>query len=168
MSSSWPEKPSGNLKPGIQYGYNELCSGLAREKMLTISSRVTIPENEIEMKAILAQGSGGQNVNKVATAIHLRFDINASSLPEFHKERLLAMDDSRITRDGVVVIKSQNHRSQERNREEALERLRELILQATAIQKARKPTRPSKSAKRKRVDTKKKRGEKKKLRGKVL
>lgn len=136
--------------------------------MLQLSSRVTIPENEIEMKAILAQGSGGQNVNKVATAIHLRFDIKASSLPEFYKERLLAMDDNRITRDGVVVIKSQNHRSQERNREEALERLRELILQATATRKARRPTRPSKAAKRKRLDTKKKRGEKKKLRGKVL
>lgn len=136
--------------------------------MLQLSGRVTIPENEIEMQAIHAQGHGGQNVNKVATAIHLRFDINASSLPPFYKDRLLAMRDSRISKDGVIVIKAQNHRSQERNREEALERLKALILEATATRKKRRPTRPGKAAKRRRLDNKKKHGDKKKLRGKVL
>lgn len=135
--------------------------------MLQISTRVTIPEHEIEMHAIHAQGHGGQNVNKVATAIHLRFDVNASSLPPFYKERLLAMQDQRISKDGVIVIKAQNHRSQERNREEALDRLKSLILQATATRKKRKPTRPGKAAKKRRLDNKKKQGEKKKLRGKV-
>lgn len=136
--------------------------------MLQLSDRVTIPENEIEMQAIHAQGHGGQNVNKVATAIHLRFDISASSLPPFYKDRLLAMRDSRISKEGVIVIKAQNHRSQERNREEALERLKALILEATATRKKRRPTRPGKAAKRRRLDNKKKHGDKKKLRGKVL
>lgn len=136
--------------------------------MLQISARVTIPENEIEMHAVQAQGHGGQNVNKVATAIHLRFDISASSLPSFYKERLLSLQDSRISKEGVIVIKAQSHRSQERNREEALERLKALILQATATRKKRKPTRPGKAAKRRRLDNKKKHGDKKKLRGKVL
>lgn len=136
--------------------------------MLRISNRVTIPEDEIQFQAIGAQGSGGQNVNKVATAIHLRFDINASSLPPFYKDRLLQCNDHRISKDGVIVIKAQNHRSQERNREDALERLRELIQQATTLRRERKPTRPSRAAKRKRLDSKKKRGEIKSKRGRVI
>ncbi len=136
--------------------------------MLRISSRVAIPANEIEFQAIRARGSGGQNVNKVATAIHLRFDIGASSLPPCYKDRLLECNDHRISKDGVIVIKAQNYRSQERNREDALERLRELIQQATTLRRARKPTRPSRAAKRKRLDSKKKRGEIKSKRGRVL
>lgn len=134
---------------------------------LIISSSVSIPDDELDFSAIRAQGAGGQNVNKVSSAIHLRFDIRASSLPEFYKERLLALSDSRITKDGIIVIKAQQFRTQEKNRDDALARLKELILAATVVHKKRRPTKPSKSARAKRVDSKTKRGATKALRGKV-
>lgn len=122
---------------------------------------------EIDISAIRAQGAGGQNVNKVSSAIHLRFDISNSSLPAFYKERLLAMRDQRISKDGVIVIKAQQFRTQEQNREDALNRLQALIRQAVVTQKARRPTKPSKRAKAKRMDSKTKRGNIKAMRGKV-
>jgi ribosome-associated protein len=135
--------------------------------MLQISRTVSIPEHELEMSAIRSQGAGGQNVNKVATAIHLRFDIGASSLPDRYKERLLQLSDQRITKDGVIVIKAQEHRSQEQNREEALQRLQELIKSAIAIPKPRKPSKPTRSSQRRRLDSKSKRSQIKSMRGKV-
>ena len=135
--------------------------------MLIISQAVSIPDDEIEISAIRAQGSGGQNVNKVSSAIHLRFDINASSLPEYYKERLLALSDSRITKDGVIIIKAQTHRTQEKNRKDALERLQHLIKGVSLVRKKRRPTKPSRNAKKKRVDKKTNRGKTKALRGKV-
>ncbi len=126
-----------------------------------------IPLTEIDFQPIRAQGSGGQNVNKVSTAIHLRFDIRASSLPDVWKERLLNYPDQRISSDGVIIIKAQTHNSQEKNRLDALVRLEQLIVDATTVQKKRKATRPTRSSQIKRVDGKKKRGEIKAGRGKV-
>lgn len=135
--------------------------------MLKISNTVTLDETEVEFSAIRAQGSGGQKVNKVSAAIHLRFDIAASSLPEFYKERLFALKDKRITKDGIIVVKSQQHRSQDQNRDEALERLVELIKSVNVVQKKRVATKPTKGAVKRRLQSKKKHAQKKKMRGKV-
>ena len=135
--------------------------------MLFISHTVSIPAEELQLTAIRAQGAGGQNVNKVSSAIHLRFDVKASSLPDFYKERLLALSDHRITKDGVIIIKSQEHRTQELNKQAAFDRLVMFIKQATVVQKTRKPSKPSRNSQKKRMDKKTKHGQNKKLRGKV-
>ena len=135
--------------------------------MLKISNNVSLDDNEITFEAIRAQGSGGQKVNKTSVAIHLRFDIAASLLPDFYKEKLLSLKDKRITKEGIIVIKSQQHRSQEQNRDEALERLAELIKNVNVVQKKRIATKPTKGSVNRRLQSKKKHAGKKRLRGKV-
>jgi ribosome-associated protein len=132
--------------------------------MLQITSRLTLPDDELEWQAIRAQGAGGQNVNKVSSALHLRFDIRASSLPDDIKQRLLSHKDQRITGDGILVIKAQRYRTQEKNRADALERLRELIVAAGRVQKKRKATKPTRASQRRRMDSKTKHGKLKRLR----
>lgn len=134
---------------------------------IVISHRVTLADEEVELTAVRASGPGGQHVNTTSSAIHLRFDIRRSSLPEVYKERLLALSDHRITDDGVVIIKSKEHRSQEMNRQGALERLAILIRSVAETPKKRRPTRPSKNARERRLKAKTQRGDTKKLRGKV-
>jgi len=136
--------------------------------MLQIKNKIIIPDSELEISAIRSQGAGGQNVNKVATAIHLRFDIEASSLPAFYKQQLLKLNDRRITQDGVVVIKAQEHRSQEKNREEALQRLKQLILSAVVLPQIRKPTKPTRNSQKKRLDSKTKHGQIKSMRRQII
>lgn len=135
--------------------------------MIYINEHISLADDEVEISAIRAQGSGGQNVNKVSSALHLRFDIAQSSLSDEHKALLLASKDSRVNKEGVLIIKAQQYRTQEKNRLDAFERLQEFIIKNTYVQKARRATKPSKSSQRKRVDEKTQRGKIKSLRGKV-
>ncbi len=135
--------------------------------MLVISNNVSIPEYEIELNAVRAQGPGGQKVNKTSSAVHLRFDITASSLPDYYKSRLLALKDQHISKDGVVVIKAQQYRSQQKNREEALDRLQRLVQSVKNQPRRRVPTKPTRSSRQKRMDSKTRRSQLKELRQKV-
>lgn len=135
--------------------------------MIFISNTISLNDNDVDISAMRSQGAGGQNVNKVSSAIHLRFDILGSSLTDTQKQRLLDSKDSRITKEGVLIIKAQQFRTQERNKIDAFERLQGFIIKATHVNKTRKPTKPSRNAKRKRVDQKTQRGKTKALRGKV-
>jgi ribosome-associated protein len=132
--------------------------------MLVINDIISLADEELDWQAIRAQGSGGQNVNKVSSALHLRFDIRGSSLPEPVKERLLTKRDQRISDDGILVIKAQRFRTQEKNRADAIERLREIIVAATHVPKTRRPTKPTRASQQRRMDGKSKRGQLKRLR----